>query len=361
MPSDFSVPVVELRNVRRHPNADRLDLADALGYQVVLPRGKYRDGDLAVYFPVDAELPDTWIDRFGCREFMRGPGRNRVGCAKLRGETSFGLVAEIPDGVSWKAGQDVSGFYGASKHQPPACPVTGDIAAYDPEIDPYADPYTKIRNGRLARETFAPGETVVATEKIHGTNCRIGVVGKNMFAASMNHRRKFPELANKSVFKELFDYPEVARSTYWFPWTIEECRNLIFYLGRKHRTVILYGEVYGSGIQKMAYGLDNGYRGFLAFDLKLDGKFLGWGKFQCLCAQCGVPTVPEVYRGPFDPARIMVFADGDSWVSKGRQIREGVVVRLPTDELRGGERPIFKYIGDNYLLGRKDGDDTTDA
>ena len=35
MPSDLIVPVVEVRNVRIHPNADMLSICEVLGYQMV--------------------------------------------------------------------------------------------------------------------------------------------------------------------------------------------------------------------------------------------------------------------------------------------------------------------------------------
>ena len=35
MPSDCIVPVVEVRNVREHPNADMLSIVEVMGYQMV--------------------------------------------------------------------------------------------------------------------------------------------------------------------------------------------------------------------------------------------------------------------------------------------------------------------------------------
>lgn len=44
--------VTTLKNVRKHPNADRLVLADCFGNTVCVAN-TYKEGDLGVYFPVD--------------------------------------------------------------------------------------------------------------------------------------------------------------------------------------------------------------------------------------------------------------------------------------------------------------------
>ena len=38
--------------------------------------------------------------------------------------------------------------------------------------------------------------------------------------------------------------------------------------------MVLFGELYGSGVQDMAYGLADGAKGFRAFDIAVDGKYL---------------------------------------------------------------------------------------
>lgn len=39
-------------------NADRIELADVLGWHVVVEKGKFSAGDLVVYCEVDSILPD---------------------------------------------------------------------------------------------------------------------------------------------------------------------------------------------------------------------------------------------------------------------------------------------------------------
>jgi hypothetical protein len=209
MASDCVVPIVTLSNIREHPNASLLGLADVLGYQMAIPlvedqnggivrkfvRGKvdekgrkvpadentpaadteearfafrYRDGQVCVYFPADTLLPAEWADKFGVRQLLKGKDRDRVGKIKLRGEPSFGLVVDLPDGVDWKVGDNVCDYFGAKKYEPPIRVGCGDAAPYDPDIDPFFDKFTDVQNGRVNLDVFADGEEVIFTEKIHG-------------------------------------------------------------------------------------------------------------------------------------------------------------------------------------------------
>ena len=168
MASELVVPVVRIRNVRVHSNAEKLELCDVLGYQMCIPKGRYKGGELAVYFPADVLLPAEWADRFGVRKFLKGKDQDRVGRVKLRGEPSFGLVADPPEGASWKEGDNVAAHYGCRKYEPPVKVGCGDAAPHDERIDPYFPRFTDVQNGRVFTDVFAEGEEAVFTEKIHG-------------------------------------------------------------------------------------------------------------------------------------------------------------------------------------------------
>ena len=254
MASQCVVPIVELKNVREHPNASLLGLADVLGYQMIValvedPDGaisrwflkdkrdekgkrvpvlrsvtslnlggsgkwvnlfyiedkdgvktrienendveeikfsfRHKEGQLCVYFPADVLIPAEWADRFGVRQLLKGKDKDRVGKIKLRGEPSFGLVVDIPEGQDWKVGDNAAEFFGAKKYEPPIRVGCGDAAPHDSRIDPYFEKFTDVQNGRIFTDVFKDGEEVVFTEKIHGTNARIGLVAGQMVAGSM--------------------------------------------------------------------------------------------------------------------------------------------------------------------------------
>jgi RNA ligase (TIGR02306 family) len=77
--------IQKVKNVRKHPNADALDLVQVLGWQVVTKRDEYKEGDLTVYVVIDTVLPE--IPTF---EFLRNKNF-RIKPIRLRGEESAGI------------------------------------------------------------------------------------------------------------------------------------------------------------------------------------------------------------------------------------------------------------------------------
>jgi RNA ligase (TIGR02306 family) len=347
------VEVCKIESVTPHPNADALELTQIKGWQCVVPLGKYRTGDLITYIPIDAMIPLEHADRWGITKYLSVktgpeapiPPAGRVRCARLRGEPSFGVIIERED-ASWAEGQDVKAYYGITKYIPPVRTTAGDAERPHPLFVPYTD----IENLRNFPDVLEPGEEVVLTEKIHGTNARVGMIEGELMAGSMGLRRKRPE-------------PDAAMTTntYWYPLALPAVRVLVEDLGaiHGHGQVILYGEVYGSGIQDLHYGC-KGALGFRAFDLLVDGKYLDVDPFLTLCAQHGVETVPILYRGPYALETVREHAAGDTTLAADH-IREGVVIKPITERTHPKVgRVALKYIGDQYLFSKSADRDTHD-
>jgi RNA ligase (TIGR02306 family) len=246
---------------------------------------------------------------------------------------------------SWTEGQDVREHYGIFKYIPPMKPMAGDAEPAHPLFVEYTD----IENMRNFPEVLAEGEEVVATEKLHGTNCRVGIVEGMRMAGSMSVRRKQPGTPE-----------EMACSTYWYPYTLPGVQALVEALGSDHRQVILFGEVVGSRIQDLHYGY-KGKLGFRAFDLLVDGKYIDVDPFVETCARYGVETAPLLYRGPFSLARVRQLSEGNTTVGEDH-IREGVVVKSVVErrDPKVG-RVALKYIGDAYLFSKSAERDTHDV
>ena len=195
-----------------------------------------------------------------------------------------------------------------------SAPSAGDVAPDHPLFWEY----TEVENMRNFPDILNEGEEVVITEKVHSTNCRIGVVEGEVMAGSRALRRKAPEDGR------------LERSFYWFPYSLEPVAKLLHYLASEqgHRQVILFGEVYGSKVQSFDYGL-KGQIAFRAFDLLVDGKYVDWPEFKDLCEKHDVPSVPVVAKGPFSLPYVRQLSVGDTLVPGAEQsnIREGVVVK----------------------------------
>jgi RNA ligase (TIGR02306 family) len=392
MASDLIVPVVEVRSVREHPQADMLSIAEVLGYQMVSglvedPNGplarcflrdkrdekgrrvpatpetpadqvetvnysfRYKNGEKAVYFPADTILTDAWATKFEVRHLLKTG--NRVGRACLRGQNSFGLLAEIPDGQNWSLGENVATYYEAVKYTPPPRNEPGDFAPYDSDLDPHFVGYTDIQNGKLLYECFMPDEEVVATEKIHGANVRIGVINGKLVVGSRTTRKLQPT-----------DGADLKNLLFWSPLTNPGVERILRQSSDNGaKVVILFGEVYGQGVQSLHYGVGGKKeKGFRAFDLCVDGKYLGYEEFKRICDENNVETAPLVYRGPFDLVEINKISNGPSTLPGASNIREGVVVR-PVTERRDPKlgRVVMKFIGTDYELSKHKDKDTTDV
>jgi RNA ligase (TIGR02306 family) len=340
--SSLVVNVQAISDVIPHTNADKLELAIIGGWQCVVPKGRYQAGDKIVYFPPDTLIPRTLAESLGVTQYLSftkdNPDMGRIRCAKLRGEPSFGLVID-PDCEEWGIGHDVAKYYGAQKWMPPVKFTASDAAPDHPLFVTYTD----IENLRNYPNVLREGEILCITEKLHGTNCRVGMIDGELMAGSHRVRRKEPE-----------DY---ASNRYWFPLSLPEVRNLLTDMSKVYKQVILFGEVFGKGIQKLEYGQKG--LAFRAFDLMVDGKYVDGWLFLSDMRRYGIPHVPILGIGTFTNDAIANLSKGNTTL-EATHIKEGVVVK-PMYERRDPKtgRVILKYISDEYLLNRKE--DWTDA
>jgi RNA ligase (TIGR02306 family) len=344
--SSVIADVVEVDSVAPHPNADRLMLARIKGWQAVIRKREdgspeFAPGERVVFIPPESTLPRDMAESLGVTSYLaertnaEGQRELVVRQVRLRGEPSFGLVVRPAD-PAWPVGTDVREHYGIGKYRPPVKFSAGDAEPAHPLFQRYTD----IENLRHFPDVLAPGEQVVVSEKIHGTNARIGWVEGTLLAGSHGLQRRRPE-------------PEqMAANTYWFPATLEPVRSLLDELRQSGPAVILYGEIYGARVQSLHYGRREGL-GFAAFDVLVGEHYLDHDAFVALCGRHGVATVPVLERGPFSLERVAALSRGQTALP-GRHIREGVVVRPIVERFdpRIG-RVILKYLSDDYLLDDK--------
>lgn len=168
--------VEQLTAVRKHPNADALELANVRGWQVVTRLGEFGDGDLVVYFEIDTLLP-TADERFaflaprGTRtDQLSGLVGHVLRTVRLRGELSQGLVLpldQFPELGDVAVGADVTDALGLIKWDPPLpANLSGQAVGPRPDLVPKTDA-ERVQNLDLA--SF-PRSSWVASEKIDGTS-----------------------------------------------------------------------------------------------------------------------------------------------------------------------------------------------
>ncbi|MEU0669951.1 RNA ligase (ATP) [Streptomyces lavendulocolor] len=343
----------ELLTVHDHPNADALELAQVGLYRAVVAKGAYRTGEAAVYIPEQAVLPAGLVEELGLTGRLAGKASNRVKAVRLRGELSQGLVcrpralADVDLARAAAEGTDFAEALGITKWVPPV-PTTmnGDV-----EAAPGLLPWVDIENIQRYPGIFEPGEPVVLTEKLHGTACLMTYVAgeDRVHVSSKGYGAKGLALA------------EDPRNLYWRAIRAYDvpaaAADLAARLGASR--IGVFGEVYGAGVQDLAYGADGRSRelGYAVFDVaaEVDGQ-VRWLD-PAGTVEGALPLVPRLYSGPYDIAKVLELATGRETVS-GRELhlREGVVVRPATERYSPvvGGRAIAKAVSPAYLT-RKGG------
>ena len=96
--------VTKIKNIRPHPNADRLNLGECFGNTVVIGKD-YDENTLYIYFPTDGQLSEEYatINNLVRKKDENGnniggyldPNKRNVCAVRLRGEKSDGLVMPL--------------------------------------------------------------------------------------------------------------------------------------------------------------------------------------------------------------------------------------------------------------------------
>jgi RNA ligase (TIGR02306 family) len=316
--SEFHVEVAEIKNVQKHPNADTLSIAEVNGYPVIFRTGEYAEGQLAVHVPIDSIVPDL-------PEWAFLAGHRRIKAKRLRGIFSMGMLSKARP--EWTLGQNVQVELGIEKWEPSAPATMGGDDARDAGILPI---YTDIEGYRRHKYVLAEGEEVVITEKIHGANARFCWHDGELIVGSHKRIKKVYDTAAPSMWarvaielgldKKLAEIPDVA----------------------------IYGEVYGQ-VQDLKYGkAGTELVLFDAMDLRTR-SYLDRDAFLAVAEKLGLPTVPQLYRGPWS-VDLLALSEGPSTVPGANNIREGFVVKPVRERFEHMGRVILKMVGEGYLL-----------
>lgn len=103
--------------VSAHPNADKLEFVQVLGYYCIVSKGVYKAEDWVIFIQPDTVLPEVeWSEMY--RKFSR----KRVKAMRIRGEWSMGIVEQIhllPPDILLEEGLEVSELLGVTKYEPP--------------------------------------------------------------------------------------------------------------------------------------------------------------------------------------------------------------------------------------------------
>lgn len=201
----YKAYITILTNVRKHPNADRLLLADVFGNTVCVSTD-YTEGQLGVYFPTDGQLSVEFAEKNNLVRKKDDAGNNiggymdpdkrNVTAIRLRGEKSDGLFLPISAlnycyahgdaSIELRAGDVIDGLVNGHeiccKYIPRSNTRRGTVTegnrtrkkkvATAPLFKEHADTEQLAYN----LGAFKPGDYIEITLKMHGTSQRTGAL-----------------------------------------------------------------------------------------------------------------------------------------------------------------------------------------
>jgi RNA ligase (TIGR02306 family) len=330
-----------IKSLCPHPNADKLELAQVLGWQVVVQKGIHKQGDKVVFIPIDTILPKcSWSEFLVDKENPDKPIRLKM--KKLRGEHSAGIILPLSefepkndqevayDLKSCEVGYDLTDNLGVKKYikELPAHLQGENVGDFPTHICSKTDEDNGLSDLELVQKVISNNEVVV-TQKIDGTS--VTIIFEN---------GEITQVCSRNLSKK-----ETPNSAYW-----AAARKLNVVPGF---TGVIQGELAGNGIQKNPLRLDD--RELFVFQVKNhEGNYLNYQAMKGLCnVEFGCKVVPLVWEGSFVGAtvqealnKLQELADQQFYTKDSPA--EGIVVR-PKESLKQFGRPLgFKILNRNY-------------
>lgn len=337
--------IVNVGAIQPIPKADRIECASVGGWPVCIKKGEFVEGQRAVYFEIDAFLPQgnphwEFLMRDHSTEF-NGVRGHRLKSVEQRGQLSQGLLlplSVLPDSLKdAPLGTDVSEVLNVVKYEKPLTEQLMQTAiGYRPGHIPSTD-LMRIQNleeeGLLESYFSAPGAWHV-TEKLEGEATHYAFLDSQLHVCS-----------TQLDFKDL---PGNAR------WQIAHELGLAKKLAQ-YKNIVLQGELIGPGLEGNHYELKTPEFCLYRVLLLDEGRYLTPDERAEFAKTIGLKTVPVLRHKFFldadvSPEDILKLAGGPSAVNPKKR-REGLVFE------RHGSTEMFKVISNDYLLNTKIKDD----
>lgn len=322
------------------PNADAIEVATVGGWRVVIKKGEFAVGDLAVYCEIDSWIPHDlapFLSKGNEPKEYNGVKGERLRTIRLRGQLSQGLllprhvvldkIGEIHEGM------DVTDLLGIQKFEPPIpAQLAGEVLGMFPSAVPKTD-QERIQNLSAELATWQGMEFEV-TEKLDGTSCTFYLDADG-------------ELHVCSRNLDLKRNPDNTL------WRIADKNNVAEKMLAEGLTnYAIQGEVIGEGIQGNKYNLKG--QEFFVFDIYdvATGRYLSSAERIRVSYSLGLCHAP--YGRPFGQffqvmedttvQELLSMAEDKSALNRTTE-REGLVFKCTSDT-----SIHFKAISNKFLL-----------
>jgi RNA ligase (TIGR02306 family) len=353
--------IARINEIKEIPGADNIEQGVIGGWNCIIKKGEYKVGDLVAIATTDAVIPQGLSDAMNVTNYLRKGGRVRT--VKLRGTYSECLVIAnqfLPVGYN-PEGKDLMESLSIFKYEPPVRQVQlagGRKVKY--KDNPNFHVYHKFPNIKNVTGIFTEHDNVQITRKIHGTNARYGIVKKN----KLSFWDKCKKLFTNNIWIEYeFVYGshnvEKGSDTQGFYDTDVwrevadkyDIKNKLWEFAKKISPavvgsgVVLYGEIYGPGIQKnYDYGLKE--LEFAGFDITVNGDYQDTIRTRnIITAALSLPHVPELLVASWSQEMQDKFTF-NNFIDGTKIPHEGIVIK----HISGDRHRVAKVINPDYLI-----------
>ncbi|MDR3352027.1 MAG: RNA ligase (ATP) [Zoogloeaceae bacterium] len=329
-----------INDIRPIPGADAIECAVVGGWKVVVKKGDFQPGDLAIYLEIDSWVPHTlapFLSKGEPKVYNDIPGE-RLRTVKLRGQISQGLLLPL-SGSNGVEGQDLTETLGIQKWEPPQKPARQMLGPSPGTPFPAEVPRTdQERVQNLLFPEILAHRPYEVTEKLDGMSCTLYLDSEEKFRVCSRNitldADKSSALWNLALRLEIEDRMRNA-----------ECFGLA-----------LQGEVIGPGIQGNRYQRSElEFHLFDIYDTNQE-RYLFAQERKNFAALLGLQHVPilGVFDGTEVPGsheeitgveQLIQSADGKTLLCASGGIREGLVFKA-----LHGEHFSFKAISNKFLL-----------
>jgi hypothetical protein len=366
--------IEEINSVCPIEGRDKIEQAKVLGWNLIVKKGEFKDGDKCVYVEIDSLLPSDNPD-FAFLE----PKKYKIKTIKIGGIISQGIVFPIsilPQG-RYEVGDDVTDLLKIKKIEDEVYIAQNNVARsskskyqklFNNKLIKFFMRFkllrtvlTKILDKKRVKSTPFPewiiktdetriqsipqilekneGTRFVVTEKLDGTSASFGLkqTKKNKFDFAVCSRN----VRQENIIPETFQND----NTYWEISLRYKIESVLRYIQKASgaKVVVLQGEIIGEGIQKNKYQIKG--KDFYAFNLVIDGIKKDSVDAAEILSKYGVKFVPILSStftllGSVD--EMVAFADGTSQLTD--TLREGLVIRNYAKHIS------FKCVSNKFLL-----------
>lgn len=221
--------ITNIKNLRKHPNADRLQIGECFGNTVCVSMD-YTDNQIGVYFPSDGQLSVEFCEQNNLVRKKDADGKNiggyldpdkrNITAIKLRGEKSDGLFLPVKclgytgininelkagDSITIVNGHDICTKYIPRSHKSEVIKSCNKTRKRKVPIAPLFTEHADTEQLAYNLDAFKWGDQIEITLKMHGTSQRTAYI-----PVFKGYKRNFLDKLFKRDGEPIYDWGYVS-------------------------------------------------------------------------------------------------------------------------------------------------------